>query len=96
MTSLGVTSAWKVDSFYKTTFNEKECYIVYVGRVFKHMVSISAAKMANTCSTFQKTFLTLITPCKKRAARVCFVLFISFLFYSSGYVGELKLFHEEC
>lgn len=62
------------------------------GRAFKHMVSISAAKMANTCSTFQKTFLTLITPCKKESCEglFCFVLFISFLFDSSDYAGELK------
>lgn len=79
-------------AFIKPPLIKKSVILSMFGGVFKHMVPISGARMANTCSTFQKTFLVLITPCKKRDGRVCFVLS---LFYNSDYVEELKKFHKE-
>lgn len=56
-------------AFIKAPLIKKSVILSMFGDVFKHMVSISGAKMANTCFTFWLTFLILITSCKKKAVR---------------------------
>lgn len=67
-------------AFIKPPLIKKSVILSMFGGVSKHMVSISGAKMANTCFTFWLTFLIVITPCRKKAARDFLFYFIFFYF----------------
>lgn len=88
-------------AFIKPPLIKKSVILSMFGGVFRHMVSISGAKMANTCFTFWVTFLVLLSPHKKERYEGgflglgCFFGFF-FLFYNADDMEKLKKFHKEC